>query len=262
MEVEADKHPPQLLEDLGLSKRNAIKTPRVKLSKAESIESNPLLEGAIATAYHNKTIRAAYLGQDRVDIAQTIAHPRKAPLAQLKRLARSHLKGVLRFTLRCRAQSPEDALLAARVDSDWASDPITRRSTTTMILRREQWFSNSSNDWTQLNGARILCSYQGSLHNVRVVKSLGRLESHIGVSIPHRLLECQSGGDKKRNWKEHSPRPDRITLVARESGRETPQSAEGSHRGEPSNMLTKALPKARMKPFAKHWVKLGLEQTA
>ena len=112
MEVEADqKHVPLLLEDLGLSKGNAVKTPRVKLSaaEAESIESSPLLEGAMATAYRSGTMRAAYLGQDRVDIAETVkrlsramAHPREGHLAQLKRLAR-YLKGAPRCALRYRA---------------------------------------------------------------------------------------------------------------------------------------------------------------
>ena len=145
MEVEADrKHVPQLLADLGLSKGNAVKTPRVKLSaaQAESIETSPLLGGALATAYHSGTMRAAYLGQDRVDIAETVkclsramAHPREGHLAQLKRLAR-YLKGAPRCTLRYPAQSPEEAVLAAHVDSDWAGDPVTRRSTTGVILRR------------------------------------------------------------------------------------------------------------------------------
>ena len=144
MVVEADqKHVPLLLEDLGLSKGNAVKTPRVKLSaaEAESIESS-LFEGAMATAYRSGTMRAAYLGQDRVDIAEKVkclsramAHPREGHLAQLKRLAR-YLKGAPRCALRYRAQSPEEAVLAAHVDSDWAGDPITRRSTTGVILRR------------------------------------------------------------------------------------------------------------------------------
>ena len=87
MAVEADqKHVPLLLEDLGLSKGNAVKTPRVKLSaaEAESIESSPLLEGAMATAYRSGTMRAAYLGPDKIDIAETVkclsramAHPRE-----------------------------------------------------------------------------------------------------------------------------------------------------------------------------------------
>ena len=48
MEIEADqKHVPQLLEDLGLTQSNIVKTPRVKLSAAEAdaIENSPILEG-------------------------------------------------------------------------------------------------------------------------------------------------------------------------------------------------------------------------
>ena len=52
MEMEADqKHVPQLLEDLGLTQGNIVKTPRMKLSAAEAdaIENSPILEGEQAT---------------------------------------------------------------------------------------------------------------------------------------------------------------------------------------------------------------------
>eukprot|EP00971_Amphidinium_carterae_P080966 1601925-Amphidinium_carterae.1 len=71
---EADqKHVPQLLEDLGLTKGKAVKTPRLKLNAAEvaAVEDSPLLDSAQATVFRSGTMRAAYLGQDRVDIAET-----------------------------------------------------------------------------------------------------------------------------------------------------------------------------------------------
>ena len=52
MEIEADqKHVPRLLEDLGLTQGNIVKTPRVKLSatEADAIENSPILEGEQAT---------------------------------------------------------------------------------------------------------------------------------------------------------------------------------------------------------------------
>ena len=75
MEIEADqKHVPQLLEDLGLTQDNIVKTPRVKLSatEADAIENSPILEGEQATFFRSGTMRCAYLAQDRADISESI----------------------------------------------------------------------------------------------------------------------------------------------------------------------------------------------
>ena len=56
MEIEADqKHVLRLLEDLGLVQGNVVKTPRVKLSAAESnaIENSSILEGEQATLFRS-----------------------------------------------------------------------------------------------------------------------------------------------------------------------------------------------------------------
>ena len=103
MEIEADqKHVPRLLEDLGLVQGNVCKTPRVKLSAAESnvIENSSILEGEQATLFRSGTMRCAYLAQDRADISEAIkclargmSKPRTGHMIQLKRVAR-YLKGV------------------------------------------------------------------------------------------------------------------------------------------------------------------------
>ena len=74
-EIEADqKRVPHLLEDLGLTQSNTVKTPRMKLSasEAETIENSPILEGEQATTFRSGTTRCAYLAQDRVDISDAI----------------------------------------------------------------------------------------------------------------------------------------------------------------------------------------------
>eukprot|EP00971_Amphidinium_carterae_P022858 450754-Amphidinium_carterae.1 len=53
----------------------------------------------------------------------------KGHMAQLKRLA-SYLKGAPRCTLRSLRYTKQTAF----VDSDWAGHPVTRRSTTGMLL--------------------------------------------------------------------------------------------------------------------------------
>eukprot|EP00971_Amphidinium_carterae_P042329 831784-Amphidinium_carterae.1 len=63
--------------DLGLRKGNAVKTPRLKLdaasnAEAAAVEDSPLVDSVQATAFCSATMRAAYLGQDRVEIAETV----------------------------------------------------------------------------------------------------------------------------------------------------------------------------------------------
>eukprot|EP00971_Amphidinium_carterae_P294211 5841684-Amphidinium_carterae.2 len=64
------KHVPQRLQGLGLKKRNAVKTSRVKLNaaEAEAVENSPLLDSGQANAFRSGTMRVAYLGRDRVDL--------------------------------------------------------------------------------------------------------------------------------------------------------------------------------------------------
>eukprot|EP00971_Amphidinium_carterae_P319485 6349462-Amphidinium_carterae.1 len=143
IQIEADlKHVTTLLKELGLEKCNPVKTPRIKLSaaEAESIEMSPKLDSHRATLYRSGTMRCAYLAQDRVDISETVkclsramSCPSEGHFAQLKRLAR-YLKGSPRCALEYPAQSATVSLML-HVDSDWAGDPITRRSTTGMVAR-------------------------------------------------------------------------------------------------------------------------------
>ena len=145
MESEADqKDVLQLLEDLELVRSNSVKTPRVQLSatEAETIENSPNLEGEQATKFRSGTMRCAYLAQDRVDISEAIkclsqamSQPKAGHVTQLKRVAR-YLKGVSRKALRYPAQKPSKAQLEVHVDSDWAGDPVLRRNTSGVILRR------------------------------------------------------------------------------------------------------------------------------
>ena len=145
MGIEADEmHVPQWLEDLELTRRNIVKTPRVKLSaiEAKMIENSSNLEREQATKFRSGTMRCAYLAPDRVDISvaikclsQAVSQPKAGHMTQVKRLAR-YLQGVPRKAQRYPAQDPSKAQLEVHVDSDWAGDPVSRRSTSGVLLRR------------------------------------------------------------------------------------------------------------------------------
>ena len=137
---------PRLLEDLGLVQGNVVKTQRVKLSapEADAIEHSSILEGEQATLFRSGTMRCAYLAQDRGDISEAIkclargmSKPRTGHMMQLIRVAR-YLKGVPRKAQQYPAQEQSKAHLEVHVDSDWAGDTVTRRSTTGVIVRRGQ----------------------------------------------------------------------------------------------------------------------------
>ena len=89
------------------------------------------------------------LAQDRADISEAIkrlargmSKPRTGHMIQLKRVAR-YLKGVPRKAQQYLAQEKSKAHLEVHVDSDWAGDTVTRRSTTGVIVRRGQQVSTT-----------------------------------------------------------------------------------------------------------------------
>ena len=117
---------------------------KLSASEAETLENSPILEGGQTTTLRSGTMRCAYLAQDRVDISEAIkclaramSKPRAGHMTQLKR-AGKYLKGVPRKALQYTAQDPSEAHLDVHVDSDWAGDTVTRRSTTGVIVRRGQ----------------------------------------------------------------------------------------------------------------------------
>ena len=144
MDIEADqKHVPRLLEDLGLVQGNVVTTLRVKLSAAESnaIENSSILEREQPTLFRSGTMRCAYFAQDRADISEAIkclargmSKPTTGHMIQLKRVARYLPRKAQQYP----AQEKSKAHLEVHVDSDWAGDTVTRRSTTGVIVRRGQ----------------------------------------------------------------------------------------------------------------------------
>ena len=84
------------------------------------------------------------MGQDRADISEAIkclargmSKSRTGHMMQLKHVSR-YLKGVSRKPQQYTAQEQSKAHLEVHVDSDWAGDTATRRSTTGVIVRRGQ----------------------------------------------------------------------------------------------------------------------------
>ena len=132
----------KIIDDLGLTRAKGVDTPRIKRSQeqVEACEASDLLVGMAATKFRSNVMCGAYLAQDRVDIAEGIkvlsrfmAKPRTGHLVELKRMGR-YLARNRRCIQTFVRQVPCD--LQVQVDADWAGDLESRRSTSSLVLRR------------------------------------------------------------------------------------------------------------------------------
>ena len=141
MELEADpKHARSIIEQLGLRGAKAAATPAVKMTQddaREQLEAEPL-PAADATRYRSVVMRAAYMAQDRPDLAEAVKSlsrrmvaPTPGDMVRLKRLGR-YVLGRPAASLQYRCQQLPGHILI-EVDSDFAGDLLTRRSTTGVV---------------------------------------------------------------------------------------------------------------------------------
>ena len=94
----------------GMERAKAVRTPRVRMSPeaANLAEKSPLLVGREITKYRSGVMRAAYLGQDRPDVAEackvlarSLRQPTEHSGTELKRLIRYHVQTRRGIEIRC-----------------------------------------------------------------------------------------------------------------------------------------------------------------
>ena len=100
----------------------------------------PLIISESGCNTNTKTVSLSYLAQDRLDLAETakllaqrLSEPREFDIVPLKRAAR-YLVGKPQVALRCRRQKHVDKITVF-VDSDFAGDPVSRKSTTGLVAQ-------------------------------------------------------------------------------------------------------------------------------
>ena len=100
---------------------------------------SPILKIDEPTRCRSACVRLSYLAQDRLDLAEKAKHlaqrmsePREFDFAPLKRAAR-YLVGT-KAALRYRRQKQVDKITVF-VDSDFAGDPVSRKSTTGLVAQ-------------------------------------------------------------------------------------------------------------------------------
>ena len=138
------RHVDIILQTLGLDGDNVktAATPGTKPTEArvEQRKRETQLSKSHGSAFRSCLMRASFLSQDRADLgeavkslAQQMAKPTASSLEDLKRLGR-YLKGRPDMAIRLDQQKMPSRLLIS-VDSDYAGDRATRKSTTGMVQR-------------------------------------------------------------------------------------------------------------------------------
>lgn len=161
VQIEPDqRHVEIIVSSLGLHKSNTkgVKTPSLKSADGdvEKLQHDSPLSPVDTSLYRSCVMRASFLSQDRADLgecvkslAQGMANPKQWHFQALKRLGRYLLyKPVvaLRYW-----QQKHTGRIVCMVDSDHASDRMSRKSTTGMVVRlNDHVIKTSSNLQTSI----------------------------------------------------------------------------------------------------------------
>ena len=144
LDIELDlRHAPLIISEPGCNTNTeAVSTPREKLQDKQVLDGrrSPILNRDDATRYRSACLRLSHLARDRLDLAETAKHlaqrmsePREIDFVPLKRAAR-YLEGKPKAALRYRRQTQVDKITVF-VDSDFAGDPVSRKSTTGLVAQ-------------------------------------------------------------------------------------------------------------------------------
>ena len=147
------------------------------------------MDGPAATMYRSIAARCNYLASDRPDIqfavkrcCKAMCHPHRRDLARLKRLGR-YLKGRPRLVQVFQWQAEVDTL-DIYVDSDWAGDRRTRKSTSAGAIF---WGSHLIRSWSKDQDIIALSSAEAELHaasyGAMQLKGLKSLSQDVGLEF-------------------------------------------------------------------------------
>ena len=142
LDTELDlRHAPLIISESGCNTNTkAVSTPREKLQGKLAFDGrrSPILKRDEATRYRSACMRLSYLSQDRSDLAETAKHlaqrlsePPAVYFTPWKRAARYQV-GRPKAALIFLRQKHVDKITVF-VDSDFAGDPVSRKSTTGLV---------------------------------------------------------------------------------------------------------------------------------
>ena len=166
LEVEGDaKHCQQLIKEWCMEGAKPVNTPMVK---HERNPEAPAMSSKEATAYRRATARLSYMSQDRADLtfaasalASRMSDPRVGDEVAIKRAIRYLLHRpscILHYNVQDCPGS-----IAVYVDSDWANDPVTRRSMSGGVVTRG---SHTLHWWSRRQATVALSSCEAELNSL------------------------------------------------------------------------------------------------
>ncbi|CAJ1391015.1 unnamed protein product [Effrenium voratum] len=145
LELEADaRHAEIVMRYFGFNeKTKGVDIPEEKMRDAERVaeERLPELDAEQAVDYRSMVMRLAYLSQDRPDLGHAVKvlssamrSPKQGDMQRLKRVARYLVK--VPYLKKIFKQQPmREMEVRAWSDSDWAGDPLTRKSVTGAVIK-------------------------------------------------------------------------------------------------------------------------------
>lgn len=163
--IEGDpKHVQKLLEEEDMTGCRAVDTPFVKHDEVEGA----MMGNQAATKFRRAAARINYMAQDRADLSFVsrylsgkMARPQENAWLALKRCLR-YLRKRPRTQLLYAFQEWSDELLVY-TDSDWASDEVTRRSTSGGTIHRGQHLLGW---WSKLQARVALSSCEAEVNGM------------------------------------------------------------------------------------------------
>ena len=173
--IEPDsRHVDLMMQTLGLDpkKTKAVATPSVKPTDADAQrrQSSPALDKTRTSSYRSCVMRGSFLAQERADIgesiktlAQGMAKPTEQHWDDLKRCCR-YLIGKPNLALVYQQQEMPKSIRTS-VDSDFAADRTTRKSTTGMIVRLGRHMVKSTSNLQSSIGLNVSeCEFYALVH--------------------------------------------------------------------------------------------------
>ena len=131
LDIEPDLgHAPLIISESGYDT-----APREKLQDKLVLDGrrSPILKKDEATRYRSACMRLSHLAQDRLDLAETAKHLAQR-MSEPRELDSVPLKRAARYLVGYRRQKHVDKITVF-VDSDFADDPVSRKSTTGMVAQ-------------------------------------------------------------------------------------------------------------------------------
>ena len=198
--------------------------------------------------------------QDRADISESMkclargmSKPRTGHMMQLKRVAR-YLEGVPRKAQQYPAQEQSKAHLEVHVDSDWAGDNVTRRSTTGVIVRRGEHLLRHSSTVQNVIGlssaeSEYYALTKGGCSGLGLQSLFADCNLKLQLSLPTDSSIAKALASRKGTGKSTRHIQTRMLWLQERVAAKHSRVVKVASESNPADMLTKAFGRSKIEEF-------------